>query len=69
MARRKKRRGKKGRERERESEKKEKRKKKEERSCVGERKGRIGWNKEGRLMAREKRANARRVWELEVAVG
>lgn len=40
------------------------------RSCeAGERKGRIGRNEEGRLMAREKRANARRVWELEVAVG
>lgn len=63
MARRKKR------EKRKESEKKEKRGKKEKRSCVGERKGRIGWNKEGRLMAREKRANARRVWELEVAVG
>lgn len=66
MARRKKR----GKRRERERVKRKKKgKKKEKRSCVGERKGRIGWNKEGRLMAREKRANARRVWELEVAVG
>lgn len=68
MARRKKRGKRRERERERVKRKK-KGKKKEKRSCVGERKGRIGWNKEGRLMAREKRANARRVWELEVAVG